>query len=157
MNDLTFLLLLGMMLSFGALVVPRYGQTMLFLVGSAVLMFPPCPDAWEGIAALLLLLVLSFVADFFFARRGAWKPRRRDAVMGAFPGFAAGCILTYLFPLLFPLVGSLCFIGALVTAMRTARKQNAPVPAVRTHLVGCSVRLLLGVLMVGIVLATLFS
>lgn len=157
MNDLSVFLLLGMLPCFGALVVPRFGQIILFLVCAAVLMCHPCPDVWESIAYLLLLLALSFGADFFFAQRGAWNPVWIDAIMGGILGLGAGVILGCMIPFLFPLAGSLCFIGALVTAMRTARKQNAPVPAVRTYLVGCSVRFLLGVLMVGIVLATLFS
>lgn len=157
MNDLSVFFLLGMLPCFGALVVPRYGQSILFLVGAAALICPPCPDVWEGIASLLLLLVLSFGADFFFDRRRAWKPVWKDAVMGGFLGLAAGGILSCILPLLFPLVGPACFIGALVTELQTAREQNAPRPAVRTYIVGSCVRLFLGFLLAGIVFATLFS
>lgn len=83
---------------FGALVVPRYGQSLLFLVGAAAPVSPLRPGVWEGMAEILLLLALSFGADFFFAKRGAWKPVWKDAVMGGFLGLAAGGILSCMCP-----------------------------------------------------------
>lgn len=155
MNVLSVFLLLGMLPCFGALVVPRYGQSILFLVGAAALMCPLRPGVREGMAEILRLPALSFGADVFFAKRGAWHPVWKDAVMGGFLGLAAGGILSCMCPFLFPLAGPACLGGALMTALQTAREQNAPRPAVRTYIVGSCVRLFLGFLMAGIVLGTL--
>lgn len=156
MNDLSVFLLLGMLPCFGALVVPRFGQIILFLVCAAVLMCHPCPDVWESIAYLLLLLALSFGADFFFAQRGAWNPVWIDAIMGGILGLGAGVILGCMIPFLFPLAGPACFIGALVTEQKTAREQHAPKPAVRYYAAGACVRLFLGFLMAGLTVNTIF-
>lgn len=143
------LVIFGLFPSFGALVMPRYGQSALFLICAVLLACVPWYEAWLCIPLLLLPTAAAFGADKFCEKHGAWKPVGRNAFMGGAIGFCAVLPLVFFIP---PLLALACFIGALAAELRAARKQNAIKPAVRYYLAGVFVRVVLGLLMAGVAL-----
>lgn len=148
------LILFWLVPSFGALVMPRYGQLALFLGCALLLACIPWDEAKLCIPLLLLPTAAAFGADSFCDKYGAWKPVGQEAFMGGMLGFVAGMPLAFFLP---PLLAPTCFIGALVAELRAADKQNAIKPAVRFYLAGVLVRFVLGLLMAGVALGIAFN